>query len=162
MVNNQREIILSGNQLSCKVIEWWNIVKQFLSKKGISPDDIPPLEDNGTTYYSNKDKANVFNDYFVSQGSVNDDGRNPPTLPQSLGPTLDDIVLSTNEVESVLESLDTTKAVGPDLIHNKILKAASGIIAKPLTDLFNKSLAESHFPDLWKIAHVTPIHKKRF
>ena len=42
----------------------------------------------------------------------------------------------------------------------KILKASSHIIAEVLTLLFNRSLAEEHFPCIWKTAHIAPIHKK--
>ena len=33
-------------------------------------------------------------------------------------------------------------------------------LASPLYDLFNFSLLSGKFPDIWKIANVTPIHKK--
>ena len=64
------------------------------------------------------------------------------------------------EVENVLKNLDTSKAVGPDLIHNKVLKMASPAISNALTLLFNRSLSEGRFPACWKKAHVTLFTKK--
>ena len=46
----------------------------------------------------------------------------------------------------------------PDIIHNKLLIV--DIITEPLTILFNRCLNEGIFPNIWKIAHVTPLHKK--
>ena len=46
------------------------------------------------------------------------------------------------------------------MIHNKLLIATVNIITEPLTILFNRCLNEGIFPNIWKIAHVTPLHKK--
>ncbi len=46
------------------------------------------------------------------------------------------------------------------MIHNKLLIATVDIITEPLTILFNRCLNEGIFPNIWKIAHVTPLHKK--
>ena len=41
-----------------------------------------------------------------------------------------------------------------------ILKLSAAIIAKPLTDVINKSIAENNFPTLAKIAKILPFFKK--
>ena len=46
------------------------------------------------------------------------------------------------------------------MIHNKLLIATVVIITEPLTILFNRCFSEGIFPNIWKIAHVTPLHKK--
>ena len=46
------------------------------------------------------------------------------------------------------------------MIHNKLLIATADIITEPLTILFNRCLNEGIFPNIWKIAHVIPLHKK--
>ena len=46
------------------------------------------------------------------------------------------------------------------MIHNKLLIATVDIITEPLTILFNRCLNEGIFPNICKIAHVTPLHKK--
>ena len=56
--------------------------------------------------------------------------------------SINQIVLSVDEIKAVLKSLNPTKAVGPDLVHNKILTASSELIAEALTRLFNRSLLE--------------------
>ena len=72
----------------------------------------------------------------------------------------DPLVLSVTDVKRLLNNLNPIKAVGPDLVRNNIIKASSHIIAEALTLLFNRSLAEGHFPCIWKTAHITLIHKK--
>jgi hypothetical protein len=51
-------------------------------------------------------------------------------------------------------------ASGPDAIHAKLLKVAYDIISKPLCAIFNISLITKYFPNKWKLAKVTPVHKK--
>ena len=141
---------------------WWKLVNNFLKNKDMKNDDIPPitdLENNNKILYEHVDKANCFNRYFESQSKVTnaDDPLPPIEIRNKIMPPF---LLSAVEVEAVLKNLDTTKAVGPDLIHNKVLKMASPTISKALTLLFNRSLSEGRFPKCWKVAYVTPIHKK--
>ena len=141
---------------------WWKLVNNFLKNKDMNSDTIPPITDPenvNNIIYENVDKANCFNRYFKSQSTVPNADDNPPPIPMG-NTVMPPITLSVPEVENIIKNLESNKAVGPDLIHNKIIKAASPVISKALTSLFNKSLSEGHFPSCWKIAHVTPIHKK--
>ena len=138
--------------------DWWKFVNNFLKDKGNNDKDIPPLEENNNTFYTNKEKADCLNIYFSNQSKI--EGDNDPLPPvQMLNSQLEHIQLLAEDVQAVLQHLDTSKAVGPDLVHNKLLLAAGPIIIEPLTFLFNKSLTQGIFPDCWKIAHVTPIYK---
>jgi hypothetical protein len=49
------------------------------------------------------------------------------------------------------------KAVGHDIISNRMLLAVKNEIAKPLSMLFNRSIQEMVFPDQWKIAHKVQL-----
>ena len=69
--------------------------------------------------------------------------------------------LSIEEVTNVIKDLDCNKAVGPDMVHNRLIVSAQPLIAEPLTILFNKSLENGVFPDVWKVAHVIPIYKQK-
>ena len=44
--------------------DWWKLVKSFMEEKGIGLDEIPPVDCNGQIFYSNKEKAEVFNDFY--------------------------------------------------------------------------------------------------
>ena len=60
--------------------DWWRLVKTFLNKKGIDTDVIPPLARNGNIYYSNKEEANILNDFFIAQSTLEDEDDTPPDL----------------------------------------------------------------------------------
>ena len=55
--------------------------------------------------------------------------------------------------------MKTTKSSGYDKISMRLLQAAGSSILDPLAYIFNQSIRTRIFPDDWKIAKVTPIHK---
>ena len=61
--------------------------------------------------------------------------------------------------ESRIRKLKTSKSFGNDGIHSYFLKLTMILIEDSLVYLFNTSLETSQFPDLWKIARVSPIFK---
>jgi len=149
--------ILSPHNFGNK--DWWKIVNSFLKKKGMSTNEIPPIESNGIVYYSAEDKAEVFNETFLQQSRIQGHDDDVPPVEEerfSIGP----LEITTEMVYAVLNNLDVRKAVGPDLVHNKLLKLAARIISNPLATLFQRSLTEGRFPKIWKVAHVNPIYKK--
>ena len=73
---------------------------------------------------------------------------------------LNSVQFTPYEVETVLKSLKTGKASGPDSINNRILKELSQPLSYPLCDLSNYSIATGKVPAIWKQANITPIFKK--
>jgi hypothetical protein len=67
--------------------------------------------------------------------------------------------VSEQDILDMISTLDANKAVGPDIISNKMLIAVKIQISKPLCMLFNKSLHQNIFPTDWKLAHVIPLFK---
>ena len=63
------------------------------------------------------------------------------------------------DVLRILKSLDTSKAVGVDMVSAKLLKLAAEGISQSLTSLFNSSLESGQIPLEWKAANVTPVPK---
>ena len=62
---------------------WWKLVKSFMSNKGSDPDVIPPLEKDGVTYYTNKEKATILNQFFINQSTI-EDNDDVPDVPELL------------------------------------------------------------------------------
>jgi sarcosine oxidase/L-pipecolate oxidase len=67
--------------------------------------------------------------------------------------------VSEQDILDMISTLDANKAVGPDIISNKMLIAVKVQISKPLCMLFNKSLHQNIFPTDWKLSHVIPLFK---
>jgi hypothetical protein len=82
------------------------------------------------------------------------------TVCQEVEPVMTDLTLTVEEVQAVLENLDSTKATGPDNIPARLLKETAPIISPSLCMLFNKSLDEGVLPEEWKLENIVPVHKK--
>ena len=74
-------------------------------------------------------------------------------------PNEDDVVFTNIEVRQVVKNIDVNKGSGIDLIPTFFLKDCFEVLTDQLTYLFNQSMTLSIFPDLWKIATITPISK---
>ena len=128
-------------------------------------DSIPPLQTtDGNVVNNDLEKASLLNKHFAEQSTLNItqihetqlNNSNMPTVP-----TIEGITTSENEVLNILNSLDQNKSTGPDGIPVKLLKLTALLIADPLAQLFNKSLAEGRFPEKFKEADVKPIFKHK-
>lgn len=138
--------------------DYWKTLKSFIKPSQNSA--IPPLLHEGVYYSETSDKANLLNDYFIKQTIIDDQRAHTPNMPTETVQSLSSIVISQDEVKSVLQSLKLGKSSGPDNINNKILKELSLQLSKPLCDLFNYSLTKGVCPDTWKEANVSPVFKK--
>ena len=61
---------------------------------------------------------------------------------------------------NLLKNVEITKAAGLDQISVKFLKDGARILAKPISELGNLSIALGSFPDACEIAKVKPLFKK--
>ena len=73
---------------------------------------------------------------------------------------LSNIMCSAEEVASHLRTLNPNKSHGPDQISPYIVKQCADELSTSLCNLFNKSFQLGILPMDWKIANITPIHKK--
>ena len=60
-----------------------------------------------------------------------------------------------------MKNINVKKSAGPGMILPSLVKMCSKVIDKPLTDVINDIIRSSIFPDSAKIAHVSPIYKKK-
>ena len=56
--------------------------------------------------------------------------------------------------------LNPNKATGSDGISGQMLLLCDNSVVLPLKIIFQNILDQSTYPDLWKLANVTPIYKK--
>ena len=112
--------------------------------------------------------ANTFNDFFVNVASKIKEPAHPSNhdklkdfcnnkISQDTAfkiPTVDK-----EKVLKYLSNIDTSKATGTDNIGPRLLKLAAPCIAEEITFICNNSIRSSCFPDKWKEAKVSPLHK---
>ena len=73
--------------------------------------------------------------------------------------TLPSQSLSINKLKDAFFSLKTNKSLGADEINFNVIKHCFGELCDPLNYLFDSSLQNGVFPDLMKIAIVSPLFK---
>ena len=137
--------------------KWWAVVNTLL-RGNSSKCDIPFILEGHLMISDDKEKAELFNDYFISQTRL-DDSCPTPLLAKKTISNLTEIVLTEQEVIEAMQSLKPSKSAGIDEIHNRILKECAHSLCYPLCQLFNKSLHIGTYPELWKLANVVPIYK---
>ena len=111
------------------------------------------------------DIAEGFNKYFANIGShlassipsVNCNIKDflPSSIPNSLYLSPVDCI----ETRSIINSLKNKTSSGVDEIPTSVIKFANEFIAIPLTKLINVSFNTGVFPDMLKIAKITPNYK---
>jgi len=63
-------------------------------------------------------------------------------------------------IQHKLEKLLPNKSPGPDGYHPRVLKELAKSLAQPLKIIFELSMTENDFPEEWRLAHITALHKK--
>ena len=135
---------------------------------------------NGETYRSDQGIANAINSHFSTIGrdigqSLSDTSAAASGVPStrvddsSAGSDglrdLDTInsmffsPISTNYISNIIAKMKN-KSYGVDNYSAKVLKYVSDIVSPILCDIINKSISIGCFPDILKIARVTPLFKE--
>ena len=102
----------------------------------------------------------IFNDHFVRQCSTIDTGSLIPYHTLPVAPPLTDLVISSEQILSIIRSLNPDKAHGWDDISVRMIKLCDKALVFPLKLIFENCLRKGVFPEKWKIANVVPVHKK--
>ena len=129
----------------------------YVSRK--EPSNIAAIVDNGNTMTDDKDIAEALNAFFAST-FTQEDLNSIPRLDDPDSTKILDIDIDKDSVLKKLQNLKESKAPGPDGLYPRILKEVCNEIALPLAQIFRKSLDEGTVVGDWKMANVTPLHKK--
>ncbi|XP_055589490.1 uncharacterized protein LOC129741736 [Uranotaenia lowii] len=156
----RRYVARTQRELRRNPKKFWKFVNSKRKESGLPA--VLQLNDRIAT--SSAEKCNLFAMHFSSVFS-------------DLSPTADQIfaavtrlpidvlnldVFSISE-EMVLEAigkLKYTTSAGQDGIPACVLKKCRTLLVKPLTHIFNRSLEQQKFPDLWKRSFMSPVYKK--
>ena len=69
-------------------------------------------------------------------------------------------IFSVSNIVRAIKNLDIHKPAGPDGLHPRVIKSCPNSFAIALSHIFKSFFNTGSVPDAWKIAHITPIHKK--
>ncbi|KAK1800215.1 hypothetical protein P4O66_000260 [Electrophorus voltai] len=78
------------------------------------------------------------------------------------GPTIEQrpLIITESDVRRVFKRVNTRKAMGPDGICGRVLKACADQLAPVFTDIFNLSLTLGIVPSSFKRSTIVPVPKK--
>jgi len=133
---------------------------QYVKSKTKPKENIANLlKEDGSLTESDKEKADVLNNYFTSV-FTKENTHNMPIFKPNIDKCLYDFKISHIDMNNALKSLKINKSPAPDGIHPRILRELADVLSKPLSDFFNRSLKKGKIPTSWKRAEVRPIFKK--
>ena len=72
---------------------------------------------------------------------------------------MEEFLVTEREVFKALASLQTSKAIGPDNIPNRILKEFALELAPVICNIYNQSMKEANIPSPLKSSIVIPVPK---
>ena len=73
---------------------------------------------------------------------------------------ISDATLDVTDISKRLGKLDQYKVPGADAVHPWVLKSFADAFAIPLAKIYFRSIQEGKIPHVWRLANVTPLHKK--
>ena len=122
---------------------------------------IPPLLVNNNLISKFREKANIFNDFFVQQCQ--------PIANNSILPTnqifctqnkLRDFDIGCGKISILINASNPHKAHGHDGISIRMVNLCNLAITKPLPIIYKNCLQQGVSPDEWKKGNITPVYKK--
>ena len=120
---------------------------------------VAPLKVNDVVINDSLVKAQTPNEYFTSVFTPVTT-ETPPELHVRSAPDINPIIVDTNGVSELLQSLDIHKACGPDGIPAHLLKETREIISPSLAFISQASLQQCSLPLDWKRANIVLLFKK--
>ena len=147
--------------------ETWNGIKSIINLNKRSESKITKIKTANGFTDDKTEIATEFNNFFSTIGNKIDE-KTPQT-----DKCYSDYLTSENNKHLTLKSVDyveifdllsqikTSKTCGPTSIPNNLLKEHRCIFSTIIVTLINKSLSEGTFPELLKLANVSPIYKKK-
>ena len=149
----------------------WKNLKRIAPTKS-APSNLSFIETEDKSVCDPTEMANTFNKHFTNI-QQNADTVNPVVDTNKQNQRLTDFVesrinnstvfhipqISLKQVVEDLRNIPDNKATGLDGIGIKPLKVALNAVAPSLTHIYNASIASGSFPDNFKRAKLTPVHK---
>ena len=112
----------------------------------------------GVAQSESENKAAEFNGQFTDVFTKSEFSQ-VPLLDRSAH-FMKDIVVTKEGVTKLLKGLNTSKALGPDELHPRVLKELATELGPIFAHLFQQSIDSSDIPNEWTLANISPLFKK--
>ena len=122
---------------------------------------IPPLLNDDGFLFNAKEKTQDIFKYFSEQCKSLANDSILPDFDYITDKRLNTIPFNNDDILVRIRSLNKNKSSEPDEISARMLTICDESIVKPLRLIFTNILNTGIYPDIWKQANLTPIHKKR-
>ena len=133
--------------------------KYVNSRLTVRPEITAIKGENGQLYEDDRGICEALAKYFNSVYLPHSDEQ-MPEMQNLTNVQIGRINLTQDMVREKLAKLNVNKSCGPDDVHPHVLQRSASAMCKPLHIIFQMSLDRGECPTDWKIANVTPIHKK--
>jgi ribonuclease HI/endonuclease/exonuclease/phosphatase family metal-dependent hydrolase len=151
--------------LKAKPAEAWSYIKCMFGNGNTTSIQATCIVDNNRQISSASDKASAFREVFGAAAGQSSDAVNPFT--EEINEVLKSTVtnnrlngpITMREVVAA-SSKTRSQAVGPDDVHNEMIKRLNSANKKALTHLFNIMYSNGFVPKEWKLAAVVPLLKQ--
>ena len=137
---------------------YWRIVNKITNKCKASR--IPPLFSNTNFVTDCKMKANIFINFFSDQCKLIANVSVLPMFSYVTNSRNGIIQINEQEILSLIRGINAAKSSGPDEISGRMLLLCDSSLVHPLKLIFENILSTGIYPEMWKPANVTLIHKK--
>ncbi|KAJ7407664.1 hypothetical protein BTVI_62456 [Pitangus sulphuratus] len=134
-----------------------------ISKRRAKENLHSSLDAGGNIVTKDEEKAEVLSIFFAlvfnNKTSYPQDNW-PPELVDRDGEHNRLPVIQEEVVSDLLNHLDTHKSMGPDGIHPRVMRELAEELTKLLSIIYQQSWLTREVSDDWRLANVTPIHRK--
>ena len=149
------------NDEGIKTKQFWKYVK---SKRSYN-SSIKCLIRNSQVFTKSEGILNALNETFYEAFSHDEQLENVNLDSDDNGnlsniPNMPNIEVTFQGIKKLIDGLDCKKSPWPDNISPGILKLIPHEVAKFLEVIYKNSLATSEIPEDWRMANITPLHKK--
>ena len=107
-----------------------------------------------------REKAKLFNDFFSKQCKPIINSSVLPNFIFLADQRIDQLTIGNDDIIALIRNINPNKATGTDGISGQMLLLCDDSVILPLKIIFRNILSTSIYPDIWKLANVTPIFKK--
>ena len=137
---------------------YWKIINKVMNK--CKAPRIPPLRIN-MFILNCREKAKLFTEFFSLQCKPVSNDSALPNFNYLTNRKIDQIHIENEDIITLIRKLNPNKANGSDGISAQMPLLCDNSVILPLRIIFTNILTTAIYPNMWKLANVTPIFKKR-